>query len=153
VRPDSLLKDGDEVAGLRVIHIPGHTPGSIALYDGTLLFSGDTLNVREGRVQGPPPQYTADMRQAIASVRKLLSLKFDVLLPGHGDPVVGRASEKALQDLATYLRASAAGLGRRQRGPEPEGPREVRVDYESLHASPAEARVVAHHKEDQGYEA
>jgi len=104
VRPDSLLKDGDEVAGLRVIHIPGHTPGSIALYDGTLLFSGDTLNVREGRVQGPPPQYTADMGQAIASVRKLLSLKFDVLLPGHGDPVVGRASEKALQDLAGLIK-------------------------------------------------
>jgi len=99
VRPDSLLKDGDEVAGLRVIHIPGHTPGSIALYDGTLLFSGDTLNVREGRGQD-----TADMRQAIASVRKLLSLRFDVLLPGHGDPVVGRASEKALQDLADLLK-------------------------------------------------
>jgi glyoxylase-like metal-dependent hydrolase (beta-lactamase superfamily II) len=44
------------------------------------------------------------MRQAIASVRKLLSLRFDVLLPGHGDPVVGRASEKALQDLADILK-------------------------------------------------
>lgn len=103
VRPDVLLREGDEILGLRVIHIPGHTPGSIALYDGTHLFSGDTLNFREGRVTGPPPSFTADMQQALRSVRRLLDLQFEVLLPGHGDPVVGGARERALNDLKELL--------------------------------------------------
>ncbi|MGC9072319.1 MAG: MBL fold metallo-hydrolase [Acidilobus sp.] len=103
VKPDGLLRDGDTVFGLRVIHIPGHTPGSIALYDGRLLFSGDTLNFREGRVQGPPPAFTTDMREAIRSLRRLLSLDFDVLLPGHGDPVTGGARERAVNDLREII--------------------------------------------------
>ncbi len=103
VRPDGVLNDGDEVEGLKVIHVPGHTPGSIALYDGSRLFAGDTLNFRDGRVQGPPPQFTADMDRAVQSVRRLLSLEFDVLLPGHGDPLVGNASARARSDLGSLL--------------------------------------------------
>jgi glyoxylase-like metal-dependent hydrolase (beta-lactamase superfamily II) len=42
--PDRLLHDGDMVGGLRVMHIPGHTPGSIALVrDDGVVFSGDAL--------------------------------------------------------------------------------------------------------------
>ncbi|MGC9210398.1 MAG: MBL fold metallo-hydrolase [Acidilobus sp.] len=103
VKPDGLLRDGDLINGLRVIHVPGHTPGSIALYDGRLLFSGDTINVREGKVVGPPPAYTTNMDEAIRSLRRLLSLEFDVLLPGHGPPIVGGARGRALQDLKDVL--------------------------------------------------
>ncbi len=103
VRPDVLLREGDVIAGLRVIHIPGHTPGSIALYDGRLLFSGDTINFREGKVTGPPPAFTVDMQQAIRSVKRLLNLDFDVLLPGHGEPVVGAARERTLRDLSDLI--------------------------------------------------
>ena len=100
VRPDGLLKEGDVIEGLRVIHVPGHTPGSIALYDGRNLFAGDNLNFREGRVQGPPREFSTDYRQAVESVKaKLLPLEYDVLLPGHGDPVVGGASARAREDL------------------------------------------------------
>ncbi len=103
VRPDSLLREGDEILGLKVIHIPGHTPGSIALYDGRHLFSGDTLNFRDGRVTGPPPAFTSDMQQALRSVRRLLDLQFDVLLPGHGEPVVGGARQRAASDLKDLI--------------------------------------------------
>ncbi|MGC9112724.1 MBL fold metallo-hydrolase [Acidilobus sp.] len=103
VRPDAILNDGDEVHGLRVIHAPGHTPGSIALYDGEHLFAGDNLNFRDGKVQGPPPLFTADMQRARESVRRLLSLDFRVLLPGHGEPVVGDASARARRDLRGLL--------------------------------------------------
>ncbi len=45
--PDMLLEEGDSVevgpAKLRVIHTPGHTPGSISLEGEGVLFSGDTL--------------------------------------------------------------------------------------------------------------
>ena len=32
IAPDIILNDGDTIGGLRVIHTPGHTPGSICLY-------------------------------------------------------------------------------------------------------------------------
>ena len=51
--PDLLLKRGDKLdipEGLEVLHIPGHTPGSICLYQpGRLLFSGDALRDKQER--------------------------------------------------------------------------------------------------------
>lgn len=44
VTPDRLLRDGDTIGGLQVVHVPGHTAGSIALVrDGGVVFSGDAL--------------------------------------------------------------------------------------------------------------
>lgn len=99
VEPDALLKDGDVVFGFRVVHVPGHTPGSIALYDGRSLFAGDNMNVREGSIQGSPAPYDWNNEMAKESLRKLLSLDFDVLLPGHGQPIVGEAAEAARRAL------------------------------------------------------
>jgi glyoxylase-like metal-dependent hydrolase (beta-lactamase superfamily II) len=75
-----------EVAGvtLRVIHTPGHTPGSISLYsaEARLLFSGDTL-FREsiGRTDLPG----GDMDTILASIRERLYTLPDEtrVLPGH----------------------------------------------------------------------
>jgi glyoxylase-like metal-dependent hydrolase (beta-lactamase superfamily II) len=75
-----------EVAGvtLRVIHTPGHTPGSISLYaaEARLLFSGDTL-FREsiGRTDLPG----GDTDTILASIReRLYTLPDDTrVLPGH----------------------------------------------------------------------
>lgn len=43
--PEVALKDGDDIFGWKVIHTPGHTPGSICLYNSKekILISGDTL--------------------------------------------------------------------------------------------------------------
>jgi glyoxylase-like metal-dependent hydrolase (beta-lactamase superfamily II) len=86
--PDAFPVDGEdiEVAGvtLRVIHTPGHTPGSISLYaaEAHLLFSGDTL-FREsiGRTDLPG----GDTATIMASIReRLYSLPEDTrVLPGH----------------------------------------------------------------------
>jgi hydroxyacylglutathione hydrolase len=56
VSPDRQLQDGDELdlgraLVLRVLHTPGHTPGSISLYwerEG-ILFTGDSLQGRGSR--------------------------------------------------------------------------------------------------------
>ena len=42
-RVDIELEDGDEIAGFKVIHTPGHTSGGICLWDGENLISGDTI--------------------------------------------------------------------------------------------------------------
>jgi glyoxylase-like metal-dependent hydrolase (beta-lactamase superfamily II) len=86
--PDAFPTDGQdiEVAGvsLRVIHTPGHTPGSLCLYaaDAELLFSGDTL-FREsiGRTDLPG----GDTRSIVRSIReRLFALPESTrVLPGH----------------------------------------------------------------------
>ena len=93
---DGLLKEGDEVSGLTVIHVPGHTPGSIALYDRArkVMFSGDTLRFVGGKLEGPSEKFSADLAQARKSVEKLKPLDFDILLGGHGEPLKGGASAK-----------------------------------------------------------
>jgi glyoxylase-like metal-dependent hydrolase (beta-lactamase superfamily II) len=88
---DVTLRSGDDIGGLEVIHVPGHTAGSIALRrpDG-VVFSGDALlGDRHGRVQQPDPGLSLDPAQASASAATLASLEPRLLLPGHGAPVPG----------------------------------------------------------------
>ncbi len=84
--PDFLLADGDdlEIAGvtLTVIHTPGHTQGSVSVYGGGMLFSGDTLfRGSIGRTDLPGGNYP----QIIQSIReRLLALPDEtIVLPGH----------------------------------------------------------------------
>jgi hydroxyacylglutathione hydrolase len=86
-RIDRRLREGEELrcggARLRVIHTPGHTPGSISLLLGRLVLTGDTLfNGGPGRTAAPP-----DLLTEIESiVSRLHVLSDDVLVwPGHGD--------------------------------------------------------------------
>jgi hydroxyacylglutathione hydrolase len=85
-KPDLYLEDGDDLAeyGLeaRVLHIPGHSRGSIAVVTaGGQLFSGD-LMVRKNRVVRN--SLIDDPTAASASIARLKSLKIDTVYPGHG---------------------------------------------------------------------
>jgi glyoxylase-like metal-dependent hydrolase (beta-lactamase superfamily II) len=96
---DVALHDGDHLdllGGAEVVHVPGHTPGAIALYlpSERLLICGDVIDHRGGKVGLPPKLFSVDMEQAIDSVRRLAELEFDVLCPGHGEPIVGGADEQ-----------------------------------------------------------
>ncbi|MCG0275878.1 MAG: MBL fold metallo-hydrolase [Thermosediminibacteraceae bacterium] len=76
-----LLKVGN--SELEIIWTPGHTPGSICIKAGKLLFSGDTLFAGSvGRTDFPGGSY----RELINSIKsKLLIFEEDVrILPGHG---------------------------------------------------------------------
>jgi glyoxylase-like metal-dependent hydrolase (beta-lactamase superfamily II) len=105
VAPDILLEDGDEIAGLTVIHCPGHTKGSICLYKpGAFLITGDAvLGDRKGLVKGPSRALSADIGQARESLKKLTELEYDILLPGHGKPAL-RDPSAALRELAARRR-------------------------------------------------
>ena len=93
---DIMIKEGDNLSGLTVLHMPGHTQGSIALYDSKrkVLFIGDTLGCRDGAVQSPSKSVTMDMNQAYSSIEKLKGLDFTVMLSGHGEPLRSNASAK-----------------------------------------------------------
>ena len=93
---DLMLNDGDKVAGFTVLHVPGHTPGSIALFNPKqkVLFTGDTLGYRDGKMHGPSEKFTMDMERAHQSIEKLKVLDFDVMLGGHGEPLRSSAAVK-----------------------------------------------------------
>ncbi len=98
------LADGDEVHGFQIVAAPGHTPGSICVYDPTtgLLVAGDAVLSSGGEPTGPSAQFSDDITLANRSVARLAELQVEALLVGHGDPVVDRAGEK-LAALAQRL--------------------------------------------------
>jgi glyoxylase-like metal-dependent hydrolase (beta-lactamase superfamily II) len=104
VTPDLLLKDGEQVDGLSVIHTPGHTQGSICLYSERLkaMFAGDALRTdRTGRPKLPSAAMTLDIREAKNSIGKIASYDFELLLPGHGPPILTDASKKVKELVAS----------------------------------------------------
>ena len=81
---DRYIEDGDEIAGnLRVIHVPGHSPGSVILATRDALFVGDLLFAGSvGRTDLPGGSLT-QMKQ---SLKKLLALPGNYrVYPGHGE--------------------------------------------------------------------
>jgi hydroxyacylglutathione hydrolase len=108
VKISGTLAEGDEVAGFRVVHLPGHAPGLIALWreSDRLALSSDcfyTLDMwgRSCAPRVPEPVYNFDTEQARASMRKLAALEPAAAWPGHAKPVTGdvRAQLERAADL------------------------------------------------------
>ena len=91
---DLILKDGDRVGRLIVIHTPGHSEGNIALLDSErkILIVGDTLFTKNGAIK--LPKLILDSAKEKASLEKLSTFNFDIMLSGHGDPIMREASRK-----------------------------------------------------------
>ena len=82
----------------RIIHIPGHTPGSVAIHVSAAeaLFVGDALttgHVLTGATGPGPAPFTMDPALAIESLSKLEAIHATWVLPGHGAPWNRGASE------------------------------------------------------------
>lgn len=99
-RVDRELDDGDEIdvgGGAKVVHTPGHTMGSAALYlaKHKILFSGDAAAhvFGLGPPAGPFGLFNEDRAQAVQSFKKLAQLDFDRAFFGHGAPLDGAASD------------------------------------------------------------
>jgi hydroxyacylglutathione hydrolase len=106
VRVTRPLEDGDTLeidAGmtLRVLHTPGHTPGSIALFaqEENALFSGDAVSV-PGRV----PIYS-DPKVYVRSLQRLRGISaMRHFLPGHDTPAEDKACYERIDDALAYVR-------------------------------------------------
>jgi hydroxyacylglutathione hydrolase len=89
--PDIFLEDGEDLSGYgfagRVLHIPGHSRGSIAiLADSGDLFCGDLLE-NTGAAKGKQPALNSlidELPAAKASVERLGALPIQTVYPGHG---------------------------------------------------------------------
>ena len=89
-----VLDDGDEVAGFRVIHAPGHTPGHCMFFreSDQLCIAGDVLanlNFLTGKpgLREPPSFFSVDVTQNRRSIQTLIDLQPKVVCFGHGHPL------------------------------------------------------------------
>jgi len=96
--PDRLLEDGESLAGfgleVRIIHLPGHTPGSACLLvEDRLSFVGDLLSTNgHPHVQR---YYAHDWSSISSSLARLQALQPDWIYPGHGRrPLDGQSFQK-----------------------------------------------------------
>src|SRR5271168_1147399 len=88
------LHEGDEVAGFRVVHAPGHSPGEVIFFresDGVAICGDVIRNISypamRAKILEPPDAFNDDTDQNRASIRKLADLGPSLILPGHGGAV------------------------------------------------------------------
>lgn len=101
-RAPRAVGDGDTISDLAVIDTPGHTLGHISVLDPSagILVAGDALNTVDGSLKSSDPRFTADQSAADATIVKLTGFEYQVILPGHGEPILERGSAEvaALSD-------------------------------------------------------
>lgn len=87
------------LGGLQVIATPGHTLDHLSFYNPAqgILFAGDALNLRGGKLKITPRLITADQDAAQSSVRRLAELEPSVIACGHGAPLADNATEVLAQ--------------------------------------------------------
>jgi hydroxyacylglutathione hydrolase len=108
VKISGTLSEGDEVAGFKVIDLPGHAPGQIGLWreSDRLALVSDCFYTLEmwGRScppHVPEPTYNYDTEQAKASIRKLAEMEPAAAWPGHAKPVTGDVRTQLLKAAET----------------------------------------------------
>jgi len=112
VKIAGTVSEGDEVAGFRILHFPGHAPGLIGLWrekdrlalvsDVVYLIDSTKLGKRlpAGEASVPHPAWGWDHAKAKDSVRKLAALEPATVCAGHEGPLRGEDLRPALERAA-----------------------------------------------------
>jgi glyoxylase-like metal-dependent hydrolase (beta-lactamase superfamily II) len=115
VKISDTLSEGDEIAGFKVIELPGHAPGQIGLWreSDRLALVSDTFYTLDMWGRGcdahlPEPTYNYDTEQAKASIRKLAELEPAAAWPGHAKPVTSSGAHGG--DVRSQLLKAAETL-------------------------------------------
>jgi glyoxylase-like metal-dependent hydrolase (beta-lactamase superfamily II) len=112
VKIAGTVSEGDEVAGFRVVHFPGHAPGLIGLWreSDRLAIVSDVIYLVDsarlgrplaaGEASVPHPAWAWDHAAAKESVRKLAALEPAVVCAGHETPLRGDNLRETLERAA-----------------------------------------------------
>jgi hydroxyacylglutathione hydrolase len=91
---ERALEEGDEIAGFRVVHAPGHTAGSVVYFreSDRVAIAGDVIRnlnyaTLRPKLAEPPSFFNEDSAENRRSIRKLADLQPSLILPGHGGAV------------------------------------------------------------------
>jgi glyoxylase-like metal-dependent hydrolase (beta-lactamase superfamily II) len=111
---EPLTADGrvPPLPGWRWVHVPGHTPGQIALWRAAdrSLIAGDAfittdqesayaVALQKTEIQGPPMYFTPDWKAAHTSVHTLAALEPELAVTGHGHAIHGPELQAGLRTL------------------------------------------------------
>lgn len=112
VKIDGTVSEGDEIAGFRVVHFPGHAPGLIGLWresdrlaivsDVVYLIDSTRMGrpLPKGEASVPHPAWGWNHAKAKESVRKLAALEPVLVCTGHDKPLRGDDLRPALERAA-----------------------------------------------------
>jgi hydroxyacylglutathione hydrolase len=111
VKVNGTVAEGDEVAGFKVIHFPGHAPGLIGLWresDRVALVSDVVYYVDSARLKPlphgeasvPHPAFAWNHQEAKRSLRRLAELEPLVVAAGHEEPLRGENLRPVLEAAA-----------------------------------------------------
>jgi glyoxylase-like metal-dependent hydrolase (beta-lactamase superfamily II) len=102
-----------EMPGWQWIHVPGHTPGQVALWreqDRSLIAADAFITTRQEsayavatqapELHGPPMYFTQNWQEAHSSVQRLAALEPELVVSGHGRAMHGSGLRRALHTLA-----------------------------------------------------
>ena len=105
-----VLQEGDLVAGFRVFHLPGHTPGHVIYFreSDRVAIIGDVVNNMNIWTGGPglhepPAIFCSDPAQNRESIHKLIALGPSVVCFGHGPPLL---FPRLLEEFASRLEST-----------------------------------------------
>ena len=92
---DESVGDDDAVGPLRVLHVPGHSPGHLAFFwpERRLLIAGDAIATWP-RFEAGWPAFTLNPEQHAVSIRRLAGLDAGIVGVGHGDPITIDAADR-----------------------------------------------------------
>lgn len=111
VKVAGTVEEGDDVAGFKVVHFPGHAPGLIGLWRESdrvalvsdviyLVDSAKLVPLPEGTASVPHPAWAWNHEMAKEAVRKLASLKPKTVFAGHADRLHGDDLTETLLEAA-----------------------------------------------------
>jgi glyoxylase-like metal-dependent hydrolase (beta-lactamase superfamily II) len=84
---EAVFEDGEVAAGVRLMHTPGHTRGSMSVVvqadDATYVIAGDALPTRDNYDKWVPPGINYDPEVALASMDRVIEIA-EIIVPGHG---------------------------------------------------------------------
>lgn len=84
---EHIYGPGEKIGNLQIIETPGHTPGHVSVLYDAILFAGDLVMSKGGRLRPSPRLMTWDNSQLRQSLSKLGAYSFDWVCPAHGGPV------------------------------------------------------------------
>ncbi len=104
-QPDEFMAEGDDIKvgrlNFKVIHTPGHSPGSVSLFGEGILLSGDTIfQGSVGRTDFPG----GSMEKLKTSFRRLLDLPEETkIFSGHGPETTVKREKKENFFIGEFL--------------------------------------------------
>jgi glyoxylase-like metal-dependent hydrolase (beta-lactamase superfamily II) len=108
----TLVDDGDELDGWRIVATPGHADGHLSLHRGDVLVAGDTLLTPITPAIGLYPQSRPDpLGDYAETLGRLAGLGLRISYGGHGEPVTdpaGRCAETLAHHVDRLAKTEAA---------------------------------------------